>query len=266
MFLENPNHVYHFTSLKKDLYISEFGHMKWKGKRKVIPYMRNIYIIQFNLKSEADFCNTPVKAGQGFLISKQKVHSMNFSDSLHEQFWIGFDGENAEEFIKKIGLDPENHGIFNFKYTEYTEKIFKTAFEECGKENSEEIALSAFLSLVPFISADNTHEPVERGYFERAVSLMKRNHFRSISMESIARQVNISEKHLCRLFKEKCGLSPKQYMTKLRMEAAKEMLTGSDLRVKEIARIEGYSSQSAFSQAFTEYFGISPTKMKANNP
>ena len=190
---------------------------------------------------------------------------MNFSDTHQEQFWIGFDGEKAENYIKKMGLDPHKHGIFDLKFPSYAEKIFKTAFEECGKETSEEIALSTFLSILPLISSTNSPAPVERGYFEAAVSLMKRNHYRSISMESIAREINISEKHLCRLFKEKSGMSPKQYMTELRMEAAKKMLLQSDLRVKEIAQIEGYSSQGAFSQAFTAYFGISPTEMKANN-
>ena len=262
MYLEKKTHVHHFTSLREELYISEFGHMKWKGKSKVNPYMRNVYFFQFAVKGEVDFCNTPVKCGQGFIVSKQKVHSMSFADTDQEQFWIGFDGKMAGKIVEKTGLDPEKHGVFNIKNFQYAEKILKNAFEECGKENNEEIALSAFFSLLPFITVSDMPEPVERGYFEAAVSLMKRNHYRSISMESIAKQVNISEKHLCRIFKEKCGLSPKQYMTKLRMEAARKMLVEADLRVKEVARIEGYSSQGAFTQAFTNYFGISPTKMK----
>lgn len=265
MYLEKATHVHHFTSLRKEIYISEFGHMKWDGKRHVSPYMRNVYFFQFTVNGEASFCNTPVKKEQGFMIARQKVHSIRFPDMPQEQFWIGFDGEMAEKIIKRTGLNPKKHGVFDVKNFEYAEKILRNAFEECGKENSEEIALSAFFSLLPFISASDLPEPLERGYFEAAVGLMKRNHYRSISMESIAKQINISEKHLCRLFKEKCGLSPKQYMTKIRMDAAKKMLLESDLRVKEIAEIEGYSSQGAFSQAFSLYFGMSPTEMKVNN-
>ncbi len=254
--------VHHFTSLRQKLYISELGYMGWTGKHRVKPYMRNVYILHFVTKGKMRYCGQEIQAGQGFLVAKQTVHSMDFDGQSHELFWFAFDGESAETLLKEIGLSPTTHGTFNINNLPYVETLLRMALKVCDKDKNEDVALSAFLGCLPFLAVRHGETPVERGYFEAAVGLMKRNHYRHLSMNDIAREINVSEKHLCKLFKARCGQSPKQYLTGIRMEAAKKMLLESNLAVKEIAEIEGYSSQGAFSQAFTNYFGVRPTAMK----
>lgn len=253
--------VYHITSVRKNLYVTEIGRKKNQETDSVKPYMRNVYIFHFVLEGTLRFCNTEVHAGQGFLASKQNVHSM-YMPGAHEVFWIAFDGEQADAFLKLIGFMPDRHAVFDITDLPMVKKILSDAFETYPQKEKEEIVMSALFASIPFLSVKAQEAPKELGYFEMAVSLMKRNHYRSISVTEIAKQIHISEKHLCKLFKQKCGKAPKQYLTEIRMEASKKMLLESELTVKQIAEIEGFHNQGAFSQAFLKFYGFPPTELR----
>ena len=80
-----------------------------------------------------------------------------------------------------------------------------------------------------------------------------------IRVPALAEACGMSESYLKRLFLAAFGLSPKKYITKLRMEHALELLRSNMFTVGEIAEKCGYESLYYFSRVFKESFGISPT-------
>lgn len=254
--------VYHITSARSDLYVTEIGCRTGTKPTVVKPYMRNVYILHFVLRGKVDFCDTVVETGQGFLASKQNVHSMYWHGGEHDVCWIAFDGEQAENVLKMSGFETDAHGVYDIRNMPYVENVLHNALEMYRAEKGDDVALSTLLACLPFISVKKQEAPKERGYLESAINLMKRNHYRSISMQEIAKQIHISEKYLYKLFVQKYGKSPKRYFIEIRMEAAKKMLLESSLTIKQIATIEGFSNQSAFSKAFFDFYGCSPTEMR----
>lgn len=76
----------------------------------------------------------------------------------------------------------------------------------------------------------------------------------------VAKHFNISEKNLMRKFNKSVGMSPKKYITQLKMERAIELIDAEGLKLSEVAAALGYSDQYAFSKAFKQFYEISPAE------
>lgn len=85
---------------------------------------------------------------------------------------------------------------------------------------------------------------------------------RKKSVEEIARDVGLSESRLRALFISDLGLTPKQYVEKIKMEAAAETLRNSYKRVAEIAAELGFNSDGYFERVFKKTYGLTPTEYR----
>ena len=85
---------------------------------------------------------------------------------------------------------------------------------------------------------------------------------RQLSLNEIARSINVSPWHLCRLFRMATGTSVNQYLLNLRMQKAKELLETTCLRVKEIMNKVGIRDESHFARTFKKLFGVSPSQYR----
>ena len=87
-----------------------------------------------------------------------------------------------------------------------------------------------------------------------------REHFAESDMtvESLCRDGHISHSTLQRRFKKFLGVTPKQYLTRLRLNKAIDMLSRGDASVREIAYACGYDDEKYFSRVFKQNFGCPP--------
>lgn len=79
----------------------------------------------------------------------------------------------------------------------------------------------------------------------------------NISLKELADLVGLSEYHFQRNFTAQCGVSPHIWLTRLRLEQAKDLIRQNQKMV-EIADACGFSSQSHFARTFKRYTGITP--------
>jgi len=78
------------------------------------------------------------------------------------------------------------------------------------------------------------------------------------TIEELAHFVNLSESHVQQLFKREVGMPPLQYLKRLRLEQAREMLENSFLQIREIGFKVGLSDQSHFIHDFKGKYGTTP--------
>jgi transcriptional regulator GlxA family with amidase domain len=73
---------------------------------------------------------------------------------------------------------------------------------------------------------------------------------------------HLSVSRYCFLFKRRFGVSPQKYILELRISTAKELLTSTDLPIKEIGSACGYADPHFFSRIFCKSCGVSPTEYR----
>ena len=83
-----------------------------------------------------------------------------------------------------------------------------------------------------------------------------------INNSMLASIAGFNENYFCRYFKKYIGIPPKQYVTKVKMEYARNLLVKDNLPVKEVAYRTGFSDPFTFSKQYKNYFFISPSKTK----
>lgn len=91
---------------------------------------------------------------------------------------------------------------------------------------------------------------------------MKRHMNELVEIPSLASFFGLSARTLSRRFKVAIGKSPLEYLQKLRIETAKELLESTNLKVSEIAYRVGYHDQGYFSQLFRREMSVLPLQYR----
>lgn len=86
------------------------------------------------------------------------------------------------------------------------------------------------------------------------------------SVEEMAQQVGMSLSSFHRAFRSKTGQAPLQYIKRLRLLTAKNLITFEGVRIGQAARQVGYESASQFSREYKNYFGESAIESRNNLP
>ena len=91
-----------------------------------------------------------------------------------------------------------------------------------------------------------------------AAELMVKNLGRNVSLAELAASVALSPSQFSRVFLDRFGVTPHQYLRRLRMDAAADLLTSTDMSLKDIAQECGYYDQSHMSNEFRKIKHMPP--------
>lgn len=108
-----------------------------------------------------------------------------------------------------------------------------------------------------------TNLELRRGkVIDDAVQYIHAHYAAVLSLEEIAEQVGLSANYFSRIFKAKMGVGFVEYLTRIRMNEAKEFLVESTDSIKEIAHRVGYYDDKHFTKTFKKQVGISPKEYR----
>ena len=184
----------------------------------------------------------------------------------------------AEEYIASIEI-MENNFLFRYYLLVSIRVNVELALRETGVEDPD------INFLMPSVDMDIAIEEIRSrfvDYLKSAITLrdaeaMKRSsdiidsalryidsHYtdEDISLDSVAIASNISANYLSALFSQKVGLSFVEYVTKKRMEKARQLLRKTDKRSGEIASEVGYKDPRYFSFVFKKKHGCTPSQYR----
>ena len=169
-------------------------------------------------------------------------------------------------------LDAAESYVFNFltkdehppmQLSAVGEMQVKKAFEQISRGHASSFAdeakaigelyyLMSALLAVPAVSISEKVLRASLEYIDHHYSSP------SLSVKSVSEYCFVSESYLRKLFSDKLGRSPFQYITDIRMQKA-EMLLYEKRPIAEIARLVGYSDVYQFSRAYKRYYGYAPS-------
>lgn len=104
-----------------------------------------------------------------------------------------------------------------------------------------------------------------RKTIDYAVKYIEDNFSEKILLDDIASHCHFSPSHLHRVFKKHMGITPCEYIVRVRLNNAKLMLLTTDKTISDIAFECGFDSQSYMNNVFKKHLGITPLKLRASS-
>ncbi len=232
----------------------QFGHENCEKSHFFGPMIRTHWLIHFVVSGVGIFKirdkEYKVKAGEMFVIPPY-IETYYEADAVNpwSYIWIGFTCNVKQlEMLSDVIVCPE------------AEKIFASIKETGNYSHDKHAYLTARLwDLFSLLLED---DGIKYDYTEKALSFIHTNYMYNISVDKIARDLNLDRTYFSSIFKKKTGLSPKQYILNYRMNVAANLITKNCDTISVVANSVGYSDLYTFSKMFKRQFGISPSKYK----
>lgn len=111
---------------------------------------------------------------------------------------------------------------------------------------------------------ENTKEAAAANWMVKIEKKIERRYADELSVEHLASCAGFSPHYFSRMFKQAFGMNYVDYITKVRLEKACEILTEGDTPIKEVCFMVGYSEPSYFTRVFKKMYGISPSEYQKN--
>ena len=145
--------------------------------------------------------------------------------------------------------------------------VFDNPMEEFKKVASsttlEESIENLKQNLFKIIDSLNARKSKYGKQVEQAIDHIKHHYPEStLSIEDVARTVCLSTSYFSTIFKNETGITFTDYLIKIRMERAKNLLENTHLKMYEISSMTGYENAAYFSAAFKRYFRKSPSDVQ----
>jgi len=127
------------------------------------------------------------------------------------------------------------------------------------------LCLSYLMQLI--IKLGRLMEPVESNWQPRFIlgdvlRLMHRDYNRKITIEELCGQINMSRRNLHRYFQLSMGMPPMEYLMKIRLGKAAELLTSTNLNLDEISERCGFCNASYMTKLFKRENHTSPSQYR----
>jgi len=126
----------------------------------------------------------------------------------------------------------------------------------------QELVISCCMGAVELL---NFHGKIKNRMVEKAIRYINSHYEEELSLSLIAKNIHVNPSHLSRTFKKECGDSVTDYIMKIRIEKAQEILSFSNTLTYEVAEMVGFHDPSYFSTVFKKMTGVSPKEFKKLN-
>lgn len=121
--------------------------------------------------------------------------------------------------------------------------------------------LKVFFQKIYELAVDNMQKKVSK-VVNDSLDYIDRHCYEEISLKLIADKIYINASYLGQIFKKEIGESFTDYVNKLRMQKAKELLVSTNLKVYEVSERVGFKDSHYFIKIFKKYVGVNPSDIK----
>ncbi len=186
------------------------------------------------------------------------------SDGMRKYF-LDFVGTDGESLLKAAGLLDGKpilaSGIIEF--TDLWNAIDREAREksDVSREICQSLARILLLKIQQRRVNDGTHAPTAFRTYETVRQFIEENYMKVSTVEQVAEACGISPVYVSRLFKRYSATGAYQFLLRLRMNHAADLLMKHGLLVREVADSLGFADAFQFSRAFKRVYGVAPSSL-----
>ena len=258
-FLSSQPHLREFRVLDYDNIYSQYEHKSHSHELLYVLDGRMTLHLAGNLKFQA-------MPGDFLLVPSEVPHRDEFARMKGLRIMILQFVWEEEEYFRIVN----NLSLSNLSYEARTECRRRLEFMRAHWHNTLEdklhgsIQLHGILMLFYFdlLKVSDSPAPAAgvpmKEAMRRAKHFLDENFMDQVSLKQTARYIGISPAYLSRVFHHEYGVSFTQYLTAIRLAAAKELLQSTRLQIAEVAARCGFASSSYFIKVFSDHYGVTP--------
>ena len=228
-----------------------------------------------------------VISGNGTVIKKDKTYVLQsqhvYAIDARQAHIVYPQPEDCRDYVRnKIVIDADSFSEFYKDIKDISEKIFdsdpvctasapeiekiyKSVSELCGSGRREDLTFAAayVTQLIHWIylNSDARSSKDEKDTFQKMLSIINKKDGVT-SLKELSDELHLDKHYLCRLFKERSGVTLSEYLSEKTFEKSRRLLESTAYSIEDISQKCAFSSQASFSRFFKSKCGISPSKYR----
>ncbi len=214
-----------------------------------------------------------LNAGEAMLVNRLELHGATM---LEECTWyaILFDPKLVYSFdessIKRKIF--ENSPFHNIMLSEKSIRMIKELIALDSEATTYELkALNSLINVYIDIFDNLNIESISSSSktanlrVKKILDFISNNYNQRIQIEDISKELGLCRSEVCKLFKDNLNTTFTEYLSKIRIEKAIELLESKETNVSQISELVGFNSPSYFTEIFKKYFKVTPLEYRKVN-
>ena len=229
-------------------------------------HRQNTYLLTFVCEGEATLTvgerTMSLTAGDAYVMFPSSLASYETAAGRPWSFrWVTLTGSQMKTLLPMLGVTPEEP-ILRPAESARAERLLEELFRKTEQADVRSKLAAMGLLYELFSCLAQRAAPTANATVAEAVRYMSRHYAEELTVHGLAERAFLNNNYFSKLFSEHVGLTPQQFLLKLRMERAKELLQYTDLTVGEVAAKVGFADALYFSRVFRRYAACSPTEFR----
>ena len=264
-----------------DLRLYQYGWEQCAPLHSFGPFVRNHYLFHYVISGQGYLDSDDSggvtrkyapKAGEGFLICPGQVatYAAHKTDPW-KYVWLEFDGLRTAEYMGNAGLGP-SQPIYRPLSEAQGDTVRDTMLYIADHSDASALHLVGHLCLFVdgLIQTSSTRKELCGGqlrdfYIQEAITFMEHNYHRELTVEELADVCKLNRSYFSKIFKDNIGCPPQEFLIRLRLSKAADLMKDTGESIGAIAAQCGYPNQLHFSRAFHKRYGLSPREWRTQN-
>lgn len=229
-----------------------------------------IYCIEGKGWVEIEKSKQTINPGDFIVIPAEKAHCYAADENdPWTIYWVHFKGHLVKHIVELMVNQLKNYKGY-IHYNEARTRLFDEIYLNLERgysiDNLYYVNMCFWHFLTSLIFDEKFNYPGKRKTTDQvdlSIDFMQKHLHTILSLEDIARSVNLSASHYSAIFRKKTGFAPIEYFNHLKIQKACQFLQFTDLRIKEISAELGIEDQYYFSRMFSKLMAISPNDYRA---
>jgi len=224
------------------------------------------YLLAYTKSGEATvvYEGETIKVGAGSLLflSLANPNAISAPDTPWEIYFVHIFGPEIDTIYNAF---YQKHGccMREFDPTEFIQNIM-TVYDlyQLPEVNYTKVSSLLYATLMDVLGQD---KPSKHDYvIVKAIDYIEAHYAEPFDVNALCQHLFLSKSHLIHKFHEQTGMSPKRYLTGVRVQKAKRYLAQSKKSIAEIAQLTGFENEKNIYYAFKTVVGCSPTEFRSN--
>ena len=234
-----------------DLRLYQYGWEQCAPLHSFGPYVRNHYLFHYVISGRGHLDNTDgdgvrrdydLGQDQGFLICPGQISTyVADKDQPWKYVWVEFDGLRVAEYVESAGLGERQSACLPQSPAQgQAVRDIMLHIARHSDASSLHLIGNLFLFLDALIETSSTRRALhgvqlKDFYIQEAITYMEHNYQRELTVEELADVCKLNRSYFSKLFKESMGCPPQEFLIRLRLSKAADLMKGTSQPIGSIA-------------------------------